>query len=129
MRITVRCECGTRVRATFAQLRSHPPCPSCGEPLPNRPEKKETRRIPFHCGCGLEMRFPYERGGMWFDCPQCGRRSVIQGRGASLPKPIPVDLPDEKVSALAGGGAKRVPVLLLIAIGAILVALGIVLLA
>ena len=96
MTITVHCACGTRVRGEPARFKKRAVCPGCGRRLTARPEPKDTRRIPFQCLCGLEMKFPWSRGGLWFDCPECGRKSVLPGRGSSVPRSLPVDLPPER---------------------------------
>jgi len=94
MSVTVVCRCGTRVRGETERLRRHPPCPECGSSLPFRPEPPE-KKIDFRCICGLEMKFPESRGGLWFDCPQCGRRSIIPGFGSAKKRALAVALPPE----------------------------------
>ncbi len=97
MTITVLCRCGTRVRGDESRLRRRAPCPECGDPLPSEAEPAE-KRIPFNCLCGVSMQLPASRGGLWFDCPQCGRNTVIPGFGSSKKRALPVDLPAEPVT-------------------------------
>jgi len=106
MTITVQCPCGTRVRGDEARLRRKVPCPECGDTLPAQPEPKE-KKISFGCLCGLKLELPASRGGLWFDCPQCGRQTVIPGFGSAKKKAFPIDLPPEESFESAGSGLLR----------------------
>ncbi len=106
MTITVQCQCGTRVRGDETRLRGRVPCPECGGPLPARPEPKE-KRISFGCLCGLKLKLPASRGGLWFDCPQCGRRTIIPGFGSAKKRALPVDLPPETIAVTTGSSVLR----------------------
>ncbi len=119
MTITVLCRCGTRVRGDENRLRRSVPCPECGATLPSRPEPKE-KRIAFSCMCGVNLKLPASRGGLWFDCPQCGRNTVIPGYGSTRKRSIPVDLPPEVVTP-----RKRSRMLVAILAAAVAVALAI----
>jgi predicted RNA-binding Zn-ribbon protein involved in translation (DUF1610 family) len=122
--ITVNCQCGARVRGGEARLRGHPPCPECGAALPDRRESDEGKPVPFSCMCGLKMEFPWRRGGLWFDCPECGRRSIIPGNGSKMPRTMAIDLPEDARKP----APSLVPLMIVLAAVAVLVTLGVVLL-